>query len=102
MGGEATAFILHDPLPLFSCETRMSNIYIYRAGDGAGIAGCHARWTRGRLGAVPSGCAGEEAGLVQGWLAATVMAQLPQEGGELPGPGGGGGVVPSAVLRKEV
>lgn len=41
----------------------MSNIYIYEAGDGAWIAGCHALGTRGRAQAVPSGCAGKEAGL---------------------------------------
>lgn len=46
------------------------------------------------LGAVPSGSAGEEA--------ATVTAQLPGEGGELSSPGVGGGVVPSAMLPKEV
>lgn len=68
----------------------MSNIYIYKAGDGAGIAGGHALGTTGRARAVPSGCA------VCSWS----QAQLPQEGGELSRPGGG--VVPSAMLRKEV
>lgn len=81
-GGGATAFILHYPRSLFSCKTRMSNIYIYKAADGAGIAGGHAL--------------GPEEGLRLCPLAVLVCSwsQLPQEVD--------GGVVPSAVLRKEV
>lgn len=76
----------------------MSNIYIYKAGDGAGIAGGCARWTRGRawVCALWLCCRG-------GWAGSKlVLAQLPREGGELSSPGGGGGVVPSAMLQKEV
>lgn len=50
----------------------------------------------GGLGAVTSGCAGDT-----GWQRRS-RPQLPHEGGELSRPGGGGGVVPSAMLRKEV
>lgn len=59
----------------------MSNIYIYKAADGAGVAGGHALRTRGGALAVPSGCAG---------------LQL------VTAPTAGAGVVPSAVLWKEV